>query len=501
MSVIPKYKKKTVLDAWNGYHSVPLSPESCEATIFITELGRYWYLRAPQGFHGSNDGYTKRYDDVTTGFPRVARCIDDSLLWNHDIAISFWHVMGYIRLCHENGVIFNPEKFRFSMDEVEFAGFDIDSTSYKPPARLMNAIRDFPSPTNITGIRSWFGLINQVSYAFAQAPIMGPFHEFLTGTGHDFYWDETLETIFQESKKVIMESIAEGVRTFEINRTTCLATDWSKTGIGFTLSQKHCSCPIQDDPFCGEDHWKVTYAGSRFTSSAESRYAPIEGEALALLFGLESCRMFVLGCPYLIIASDHQHLERIFNNKNLDEVTNPRVFKVKEKSLIYQFRVVTIPGLKNKGPDAMSRIPPTPHTKPYSSEVESSVVSTVNAILESLREGAITTDRIRKEAAEDNDYKDLGKTIEDGFPESKEPLPENLNIFWKLKDELYTVEDLVYADGRVLIPQKLKNELIEQLHVGHQCVSSMKAYARKRFFWPGMNASIQNKRIQCHRCN
>jgi len=60
---------------------VPLAVESREATAFITEWGRYRYKRAPQGFHGSNDGYTKRFNDITSlDFPRTVRCIDDSLL-------------------------------------------------------------------------------------------------------------------------------------------------------------------------------------------------------------------------------------------------------------------------------------------------------------------------------------------------------------------------------------------------------------------------------------
>ena len=111
----------------------------------------------------------------------------------------------------------------------------------------------------------------------------GPRHVTISRTKRGpFYWDGALETVFQESKKQIVESIEEGVRTFEVNRQTWLATDWSKTGIGFTLSQKHCDCIERNDPFCGENHWKVNYAGSRFTKDYESRYAPIEGEDLAL---------------------------------------------------------------------------------------------------------------------------------------------------------------------------------------------------------------------------
>ena len=58
VSIVPARTKKTVLDAWNGYHSLPLSPAARDATRFITEWGHYWYLRAPQVFHASGDGYT-----------------------------------------------------------------------------------------------------------------------------------------------------------------------------------------------------------------------------------------------------------------------------------------------------------------------------------------------------------------------------------------------------------------------------------------------------------
>ena len=49
-SVIPPHTKKTILDAWNGYHSLPLDNLSKDATTFITEWGRYHYRCAPQGF-------------------------------------------------------------------------------------------------------------------------------------------------------------------------------------------------------------------------------------------------------------------------------------------------------------------------------------------------------------------------------------------------------------------------------------------------------------------
>ena len=77
---VPKGMKKSILDASNGYHSIPLAEESRDKTTFITEWGRYRYCRAPQGWTGSGDAFTKRFDDITSGIKDVVRCIDDSLL-------------------------------------------------------------------------------------------------------------------------------------------------------------------------------------------------------------------------------------------------------------------------------------------------------------------------------------------------------------------------------------------------------------------------------------
>ena len=197
VSIVPAQTKKTVLDAWNGYHSLPLSAKARDATTFITEWGRYRYLRAPQGFHTSGDGYTRRFDDITVDTPRMTRCIDDTLLWDNNFESASLHTVDYITHCGENGIVFNPDKFHFACDEVEFAGFLVTTDGVKPTKKMTESILHFPTPTNITDVKSWFGLVNQVSYAFSQAEVMAPFRELLRTKNRKFYWDETLEKIFQ----------------------------------------------------------------------------------------------------------------------------------------------------------------------------------------------------------------------------------------------------------------------------------------------------------------
>ena len=327
---MPHHVKKTTCDAWNGYHGVPITEESQHLTTFITLWVRSWYKVAPQGYITSGDGYTKRFDAITADFRDVVRCIDDSLLWAADTEQCFLKTCEYLDLCGRNGIILNPEKFVFAADQVEFAGFEVTMTNVQPCDRFIRGILDFPIPKSITDIRSWFGLVNQASYAFSMADNMLPFRSLLQ-PGTKFEWTHSLNDAFQTSKLAIAREIQKGVRIFDKSKPTCLATDWSKSGIGFWLFQKHCSC-LGVKLFCCREGWKITLVGSRFTHAAESRYAPVEGEALAVVHALDKARYFVLGCSHLTVAVDHKPLIKLFGDRSLEDIPNPRLRNQNEKN-------------------------------------------------------------------------------------------------------------------------------------------------------------------------
>ena len=497
VSTIPSQTKKTVLDAWNGYHSLPLNPEHKDATTFITEWGRYRYCRAPMGLHTSGDAYTRRFDDITSECERKARCVDDSLLYDDTIEAAFWHTFDYIKLCADNGIVFNKEKFVFARDEVEFAGFEVTKEGFRPPARIIDAIRNFPKPEKVTDIRSWFGLVNQVAYSFSQKEVMDPFRELLSGKKRVWSWDDTLTDVFNKSKDAIIAQIQDGVHNFSLNKSTCLATDWSKTGVGFTLSQKHCKCPGPANPNCGEGHWKLVYVGSRFLKEAETRYAPIEGEALAVAYALEKCKMFVLGCPDLIIATDHQPLLNILNDRALETIHNPRLSMLKEKTLRYSFKVVHVPGKLNSGPDFASRYPISDTSAPFIDEASTRAC----AAFQARRIPTVSWDEIKDAAVSDEECANLVNTIRNGFPEHKSQLPSDIHQFWKMKDSLYEIDSVPFCNEKMLIPKSLRGQVLEGLHAAHQGTTGMLANARQRFFWPGLDAAIRATRSKCKQCN
>ena len=101
--------------------------------------------------------------------------------------------------------------------------------------------------------------------------------------------------------------------------------DASRQGLGFILQQKT------------GDEWNLVQAGSRFLSDAETRYAVIELEMLAVCWAVTKCRIFLAGLQHFLITTDHNPLIPILNTSRLDEVENPRLQRLKSRLMGYHF--------------------------------------------------------------------------------------------------------------------------------------------------------------------
>ncbi len=114
------------------------------------------------------------------------------------------------------------------------------------------------------------------------------------------------------------EAIRQGIDAFEPARPMCLRPDWSVHGIGYFLLQKKCDCP-GELPGCCSGGWDAVLAGSRSLNTAESKFAPTEGEALAVLWGLEQTKYFTRSCSSLTVAVDHLPLAKLLGSRTLQE--------------------------------------------------------------------------------------------------------------------------------------------------------------------------------------
>ena len=301
---------------------------------------------------------------------------------------------------------------------------------------------------------------------------------------------------------------------YDLSLKTCLRTDWSKEGIGFFLSQKHCSCD-SDLPGCCTDGWRITLCGSRFLKNAEVRYAPVEGEALAVAWALQQTKYFTLGCDDLLIVVDHKPLTKLLGDRTLDEISNPRLFRLKEKTLPWLYKIAWLPGKDNHFSDATSR---RPQLNNNDNDLDD-LVAMINAHLEhddddfsiecytvaSVKRNlnsvvALTWERLQTATFEE--MQPLLNTIKQGFPAVKNPSLHPLELlFWPHRNSLHVQDGVIMYKDRVVIPPSLQTNALESIHAAHQGASSMELTAESTVFWPNITKDIESTRHLCVTCN
>ena len=82
---------------------------------------------------------------------------------------------------------------------------------------------------------------------------MAPFRALLKPGNSDkgsIEWNAELDDAFHRAKREMIKAMEEGVRIFDASLPTAVSTDWSKTGIGHILSQKHCKCKTEEPGCC-----------------------------------------------------------------------------------------------------------------------------------------------------------------------------------------------------------------------------------------------------------
>ena len=185
-----------MLDVWNAYHFVPIRAEDKDKTTFITPWGHYRYLWAPQGYLASGDGFTHRDQLTSQAVKNKVTLVDDNMVWDATVEENFVSVCKLLDIYGKAGLVMNSDKFQFGKETVNFAGMEITKDAIRPAREYLDAIRNFPVPKTISSMRSFYGMINQVNYAFLMSEHMEPFRHLLK-SDTPYCWSPILKEKFE----------------------------------------------------------------------------------------------------------------------------------------------------------------------------------------------------------------------------------------------------------------------------------------------------------------
>ena len=462
-----KYFSK--LDARNSYWSVKLDTESSFLTTFNTPFGRYRYLRMPFGLVMSQDVFQHKMDQILEGLEGIVSIADDVIVHGRTEEEHDARMTKLMDVANDKGLMFNSEKTAVKAPQITFFGTVYDKEGAHPDPRKVEAIQQLKPPESKQQLHEFLGMATYLSPFIENLSAHTADLRELLKKDSDFSWSASHQRAFEKVKSLICTKTT--LSYFDPAKETVIQVDASLKGIGAVLLQ---------------DGKPIAYA-SKSLSDAETRYANIERELLAVVFGCERFHTYVYGSKFQI-DSDHKPLEMIIQ-KPLKSAP-PRLQRMLLRLQPYDLTIRYRPGKEVPVPDALSRQP---------SPTESDHIE-LDTRVDFVQFSAEKLNLIQNETAKDATLSALKDMIVKSWPSKIRDLPKHLWPYWPFRDELSVEDGLILKGERVVIPTTVQDYILDKLHEGHQGVEKTKLRAKDTVYWVDIDKDIEARTKSCATC-
>ena len=458
----------TKLDARHGYWSVVLDQESSLLTTFLSPFGRYRFLRLPFGLVCSQDVFQKRMDQILEKCRGCIGIADDITVHGKTEEEHDENLHQLMAVAKKWGLVFNPKKTHVKSKMVKFFGCLYDEHGVHPDPAKVADVQGMESPTNITKLQEFLGMATFLSpFIAGLSALTAPLRQLLKKE-NEFTWDATFEAAFQKVKDAVAKNTT--LKYFDTNKPVTIQVDASQDGLGAALVQ-------EDGP--------VAFASKALTDT-ECRYANIEREMLAVVFGIKRFHTYVYGRNFTV-ESDHKPLEAIAT-KNLAD-TPARLQRMLLNIQGYDYLLKYRPGKEMLLADALSRYQPQP-----GKQIALDVAIHFTNITEDLKSS------FQVEFSTDPTMKALMETIIDGWPENIKEVPKALRPYWMMRASLSVEDGLILKGEALVIPPKHRERVLKNLHKSHQGITKTQLLAKNMVYWPGYTKDIEAEGKSCEAC-
>lgn len=150
------------LDLENGFWHIPMYPDDCEKTAFVTPFGIYEWLVMPFGLCNAPATFQCFMEEVLEPFrPYVAGLLDDVVVWADTVESLHSKLMSIFSRFVQYGLILNASKCKLFVPDGVFLGFLISKNGISADPAKVAAIHNRPIPSTTSEIR---GFVNAAGY-------------------------------------------------------------------------------------------------------------------------------------------------------------------------------------------------------------------------------------------------------------------------------------------------------------------------------------------------
>ena len=330
----------SVFDLVKAYWQVGVEPDSRKYLAFITPDGLYEWTRMPFGIAAAPATQQRMVDKLLAGLKWCCAIayLDDIVIFSSTFEEHLAHLEALFMRCRRANLQLHPGKSSLCKKETKYLGFIVSAEGVRPDPAKTAPIKCFPRPTDKKAVRRFLGIGSYYRrFIKGFARIAQPLQK-LVPEGATFVWGDEQERAFEQLKTALTAP------TFMAHPRPGLPyvidCDAAMEGLGAVLSQK---VDGHERPIC--------YA-SRVLRPNERKWSATELEAFAVVWALETFRVYVEGSPTLV-RTDHSPLLWLRNNAGKSARIARWVLRLQDFAFDLQHRA----GRSNLVADALSRYP------------------------------------------------------------------------------------------------------------------------------------------------
>lgn len=433
------------LDCSSGYWQIKLNENDKYKTAFKTKEGLFEFNVLPFGLANAPSHFQRVMNEILEPYSKFSSVyLDDVIVFSNTLEEHLIHLDKIFNLFMKVNLRLKLKKCEFSKTKIEYLGHSVSKGQIYPLISKVHAIENAKPPTNIKELQQFLGIINYYRKFIPNlSQKASPLYELLKKEKEFVFKEKELNAFNLLRNFLITEPIFLKIPNF--NLPFELATDASNEAIGAILSQNN----------------QVVEYASRSLNTTEKNYSTTEKELLAIIFGIEHFRYYLLGRKFKIIT-DHNPL------KFLDSVKqNSKLIRWKLKLAEYDYEIVYKPGKEHGNVDYLSRV-----------KLETNFLECYNLDQQQL-------EKIKELQTKDEELQKL-------FKEKK----------------LQLISGILFecSNGkRLAIPKLLREEILQLNHnhklSGHLGIKKTFNRIKSIYYWPKMKNSVILWINSCIECN
>ena len=387
--------------------------------------------------------------------------LDDLLIFSKTIAEHKAALDAVFSRLAAHKLYLRPDKCALLLKQVEFLGHVLDTSGVHMQRNKVDAITEWPYPSNVTELQQFLGLCNYYRrFIKSYAKIAAPLTELLRSSTGSFEFGETQRAAFAKLKSVLAS--APVLCLFDPSLSSRVLADTSGLATGAVLEQQHPS------------GWHPVEFYSKRLSSTEANYSATERELLGCMLALARWRPYLIGQTFTLVT-DHHPLVYLQTQPKLSR----RQARWLDELSQYEVSFVHTPGKQHVAADALSRIP------------DSSTCAALIGVGDNtmLRRGVV----------------DAQSSSSDEQFAATRALAEQSSGGFSIRNGL--VVKLVSDQFVPVIPgdaQELQEAILRELHAsalgGHLGRRKLDELVKKRFFWPSISRDVRKFCSECDVC-